>query len=194
MSSQSTAQKKSSENLEEATDLAKQRAALYSGSPEFAQLQALTQQVLQNPLTFGPEQREMLFRQQSALANQSANDFLRNAGERATVGSGFRSGGMDAARIMAASGLGENLAAAQRQVELMGAQQDRQDLLGAQGVARNFLQSQELPYDKAVNALLGQGQVLGSFGPEQQGIGGALGGILGSAAGGVTGNSGLFKG
>lgn len=193
MSSQSSAQKASKANLEEASDLAKASAQQQLGSPEFAQMQALVGQILGQPLTFGPEQRDALFRSQAAIANQSASDFLTNAGERATVGSGFRSGGMDQARILAASGLGEGLAAAQRQVELAGAQQDRADLQGAIGTAQNFLGQQSLPTDKVTNALLGQGQVLGSFGPEQQGIGGAFGGILGSAAGGLAGNSKLLK-
>lgn len=194
-SSQSTSQKKSAENLEEATDVQKAAAQQFLADPIFGQVRQATEQIFDTPLTFGPEQREGLFQRQAAMANRAANDFLTNARVQATGpgGPGFRSGSQRQAEILAASGLGEALANSRAQIELQGAQQDRTDLQNLMATGADFLNLQQLPQDKVVQALLGQGQVLGQQGPEQQGFGAALGGILGQAAGGITGNANLFK-
>ncbi len=189
MSSQSTAQKDSSKLINKAVALQSNLIPQIKNDPLFIQRQGLAQQIVENPQTFGPEQRALLFQQQSDLANQAATDFTVNSANASTgaSGAGARSGSQELSRQISAAGLGQSIAQAQQQVALAGAQQDRADLLQAINTASNQVGFQFQPEKDLIATQLGGAKTFAGFGPEQQGIGGILGGLAGSVAGKVIG-------
>jgi len=188
-SSQSTAQKDSSRSLQKAASIQDLIAQQTLEDPLFQQRQALSQQLISDPFTFGAGDRQALFQNQAALANQAANDFVDNSLASATgpSGAGARSGSVVDDRIMAASGLGQALANARQQVDLAGAQQDRADLISSLGLIDQQLSASNAPEQQRVQTNLGLGQTFAGFGPEQQGIGGLFAGAAGNALGSAVG-------
>ena len=167
----------------------------FENSPLFQQAVALATQITDNPFTFGPLQREQLFRQNVGQANADANSFLTNVREKSTVGSGIRSGDVRGQEINVASGLGEALAQAFRQVALQGASSDRQDLLAAIQTALGIEGTRNMLSQNLVNAFLGQGQVLSNVaGIPSTGaqIGQGVGQLAGAFLGGAASNAGGF--
>lgn len=194
-SAQSSAQKDANKQLNRGENVAYAARNALLEDPLFAMLRQNVEQRVANPYTFGPAEREAMFRNQAAIANQAANDFLTNASERATVTSGYRSGPMQQQRILAASGLGEGLAEAQRQVALTGAQQDRQDEIQSAEAAKSFLDFRN-SIDRNLAALhMGAGQTFAGYAPEQTTLTGALGRGFASSLGSTLGNPvGAMKG
>jgi len=128
-------------------------------------------------------------------ANADANSFLTNVREKSTVGSGIRSGDVRGQEINVASGLGEALVQAFRQVALQGASSDRQDLLAAIQTALGIEGTRNMLSQNLVNAFLGQGQVLSNVaGIPSTGaqIGQGVGQLAGAFLGGAASNAGGF--
>lgn len=180
-------------SAKEAKNLQSQITSQTLADPLFNQRRDLVQGIVNDPLTFGPEQRELMFRQGASLANQAATDFVDDSLARATgpQGAGARSGSIVNANLLAGAGLGEALASAQRQVSLAGAQQDRADLTGAIDLIANQTAFQNAPQQAEVQTLLGQGQLLTGIPQTQQqaGPGAILGSITGSFLGGPGGGN-----
>lgn len=111
------------------------------------------------------------------------------------MGSGIRSGDVRGQEINVASGLGEALAQAFRQVALQGASSDRQDLLAAIQTALGIEGTRNMLSQNLVNAFLGQGQVLSNVaGIPSTGaqIGQGVGQLAGAFLGGAASNAGGF--
>lgn len=169
----------------------------FLNDPLFGAIRAIAEGIVANPQTFGPAQREALFRQTAGQANQAATQASNELLAGQTVGSGTRSGSTTAGLFDIGARLGESLAQSQRQIAIQGAQQDRADENAAIGTGQNILNLQNLLNQQIANAQLGGATTIAATG-NQQSPGAQLGGGLLGTAGNVltagTSSKGLFKG
>ena len=165
----------------------------FLGSPFFAALSSLTQGIVDNPQTFGPEQRQQLFDQNAALANESANSFVDQLLARQGAANQVRSGPTLGAEFQIGAQLGEALAGANRQVALQGAQQDRADTIQAIQSAQNILQLVNALDQQVASTQLGGASILTSL-SSQPTIGQRIGSGVGQLAGNILGAGGQSSG
>lgn len=197
MGSETKTQKQTRGQLADA--LTTQRGAKedFLNDPLFSGIRQIVEGIVAQPETFGPAQREALFRQTAGQANQEATQASNNLLASQTVGAGTRSGSTAGGLFDIGARLGETLAQSRRNIEIQGAQQDRQDQLGAVGAGQGILNLQNLLDQQIANAQLGAATTIASTG-NQQSPGGALGGGLLGTAGNIltagTSSKGLFKG
>jgi len=194
MSGQSSAQKTASKTAGLAPKTLEQSRSNFLASPEYAGQQDIVQQILANPYTFSQQDIDRIYQGGAATAYQSANGFVDQQNAKQGAQGVFRSGGTNALHAQAGAQLGEQLAGAQRQGQLMAAQQRIPDLANAYNLAGQLSQTRSAYDSNIANAQLGQANVLGGLAgqptPLQSGLGG-LGSILGSTVG-AAGQAGGF--
>lgn len=199
MSGETREEKATRQSAQAATKTVQQGAADYTASPEYQQITALVGQILANPTTLTPQAVDAMNRQAIADANRGAREFLvdKQTMSQAPGGAGYRSGSARDAEIQAASMFGENLASANRQVELAQAERRIPDLITAANAGQSLLQNKFGLQQSVANAQLGQAGILSQLAqipsPAQQ-LGSGLGGVLGGVLTAGTSSKGVFKG
>lgn len=196
MSSETSGQRRVSEAAEEASDESRLVRDAVLNSPFLQGIADIVTQIQAQPFTITDELVNTLRAQTAGTANQAANTFVDEARTRATgpSGAGVRSGSTQGQIFEIGSRLGEALAQADRQTQILQAERRIPDLLTAIGALQTPLGIEDAARQGVTNALLGQGQLLSSVAnipsPASQ-VGGALG-ALPFAALGAAGAAGGF--
>jgi len=192
--------KKASKATSAAGKTVEQGISNYQNDPLFSQIQGIVQNVLANPYTLTPTAVDAMNQQGISQANAGANAFLNDRMTQLSGmqgGPGYRSGSARDAEYEAGARLGEGLANAHRQTQLLAAQQRVPDLLNAANAGQAFLNNLFGQQQTLANTQLGQASQFSTLGQIPSPLAQTLGGV-GQVGGNIltagTGTKGVFKG